>query len=236
MNTIISWYDYQCAPKTADEPWVMSLILRAEKDHEMFEEEILETTALGVATFFDDPRSLGDWKNAIDSWLSSNIRKVARTARGAKWDRVQDLPGINIVHKGVHMRVLVPVPVSNIPKEVHRLQVAGLNYDARGQFSDDAGLHVAFNKNVNMTTGKKMAQMGHLVQYALMGGISLTEMHMWKAMGFPVSFMPWGSIPADLVVKDAGYTEVAPGTITAQGYFCTTHYKSTHDAHYSDNQ
>jgi hypothetical protein len=66
-----------------------------------------------------------------------------------------------------------------------------------------------------MSAGKAMAQVGH-------AALMLPEDPAWRAAGYPCAFGEAGSAawaaarerPGAVVVRDAGFTEVAPGTET----------------------
>jgi peptidyl-tRNA hydrolase len=85
-----------------------------------------------------------------------------------------------------------------------------------------------------MTLGKAMAQAGHagMIAAALLAGDRPAELARWYADGLPVAARPvdagrWAELSAELrdpaaawrrrrllAVRDAGFTEIEPGTIT----------------------
>lgn len=197
---------------------------------------LLEAAASAAVAVCLDPRAErgGEWHDEVASWVAGRIRKVARRARGAHWDAVRDLPGVTVEVRGAQARALLPGLVSEVPRVVSRLQISGSDLP-----SDDPGPPVAgqpvlwLNPGVPMSAGKAAAQVGHatMLLAALLGvrdGEALTG---WARQGYGCSVRTptaerWrelapGPDPARawarrgvVAVRDAGFTEVAPGTIT----------------------
>jgi peptidyl-tRNA hydrolase len=204
------------------DPYSLPLILHLEKDVETHpsHEEALLATVSGIITLFDDPRSQEEWKQPIDSWINGRIRKVARRARGAAWDKVQELPGVTVDFGKAQLRVLLPHPVEETPIEVKKLQVAGLDLPKTGFTASeqaDVTLSVSLNPDVPMTTGKSMAQIGHATQLAIFQS-STEQVKAWESLGSAYALTEWDVFESwTAEVQDAGFTEVAPGTYTSRG-------------------
>jgi peptidyl-tRNA hydrolase len=121
------------------------------------------------------------------------------------------------------VRVYPPIPLDGWPKDLARLQVSGTD------LADDApppapvpGVPVVWmNPAVEMTAGKAMAQAGHAAQLGWWR-LDAERAAAWAASGFPLAVRTadpahWARlVAADLpMVRDAGFTEIAPGTATA---------------------
>jgi len=175
---------------------------------------------------------VGEWHDELVAWVDGRIRKVARRARGAHWDAVQALPGVTVDVDGAQVRALVPGLVSETPKEVSRLQISGsdLPLDEPGPPPD--GVPVLWlNPDVEMTVGKAAAQVGHATMLLAALSTDTPDIAAWAADGFRVAVRTpspatWaelhpGNDPAGawrsrgvVAVRDAGFTEIAPGTVT----------------------
>lgn len=216
-----------------DEVRAMPVILRIERAEPPGRTALLEAAAAAALAVCLDERAEpgGEWAEPMHAWLDNRIRKVARRARGAHWEAVQDLPGITVDVDGAQARALVPGLVKETPKEVSRLQISGseLPLDEPGPVPDGVPL-LLLNPQVPMTVGKGAAQVGHatMILAALLGHAELAA---WADQGYRVavrtpSIAQWkelhpGEDPAGawrrdrvIAVRDAGFTEVDPGTIT----------------------
>jgi peptidyl-tRNA hydrolase len=181
---------------------------------------VLEAAAAAALAVCLDPRADDEWNDALTTWVASRIRKIARRARGAHWAAVQELPGVTVtVTVGdAQARALVPGPVDDVPKPVARLQIGGTDLEP-----DDPGppppcvpvIHV--NAALAMTVGKAAAQVGHAsMLYAAAHG--LVEVPPFAVRDAGPDLWPGlcraVEAGAAVAVRDAGFTEVAPGTIT----------------------
>jgi peptidyl-tRNA hydrolase len=215
----------------------MPLILRMERDALPSRSALLEAAASAAVSLCLDERSQpgGPWYPEVQPWLAGGIRKVARRARGAHWIAVSDLPGITVEHRGAQVRALVPGPVADTPRTVTRLQVGGTDVPPDDPGPPPEGLPVLWlAPEPVMTTGKAAAQVGHatmLLAALLAADGRAAELDRWAADGYrcavrTASAHQWARLVADdrpdrawrergiLTVRDAGFTEVAPGTVT----------------------
>jgi hypothetical protein len=157
-----------------------------------------------------------EWEEPLRSWVDGRIRKIARRARGAHWAAVQELPGVTVSVDGAEARALLPGPVDVVPKIVSRLQIGGteLPVDQPGPVPAAVPV-IALNPAVDMTVGKAAAQVGH-------ASMILGAVRGWTvAPRFAVRRDPalWAELAARedaIAVRDAGFTEVDPGTVTCR--------------------
>ncbi len=203
----------------------MQLVVRAEKADPPSHGAVCEAAATAVVRLLTDPRAAGaegEWRQAVREWESRRIRKVARRARGVRWPEAEALPGVTVRHAGAQVRAFPPGPVSEVPPQLARLQVAGLDLAEAQEPApppEPPYAAIALNPEVTMTTGKAAAQCGHAAQLLLRQG-RRRHVAAWAEAGAPVHLVrdvSWDRCvkEAAVAVRDGGFTEVPPGTMTA---------------------
>ncbi|MER5767244.1 peptidyl-tRNA hydrolase [Streptomyces sp. NPDC001985] len=204
--------------------FVLPLVVRIEKAAPPARTDALETAARAVLTVLADERSQGEgaWAQAVREWQDARIRKVVRRARGAEWRKASALPGITVTGDRAEVRVFPPVPLDGWPKELARLQVSGTELDDPGTPGAPApGTPVLWlSPELEMSAGKAMAQAGHGAQLAWWE-LSDADRKTWAGSGFPLAVRTapaarWAELTTRglPVVRDAGFTEIAPGSCT----------------------
>jgi hypothetical protein len=212
-------------PRDLAPQFVLPLVVRVERADPPRRTDALEAAALAVLMLLTDPRSegAGEWATAVAAWTDARIRKVVRRARGAEWRRAGALDGITVTRGTAEVRVFPPVPLDGWPRDLARLQVSGTDLaDPDPPGPPPAGVPVLWlNPAVELTAGKAMAQVGHAAQLGL-AALEPAAAAGWRDAGFPLAVRvaaaaDWPALlDRDLpVVRDAGFTEVAPGTCTA---------------------
>jgi peptidyl-tRNA hydrolase len=182
---------------------------------------VLEAAARAALAVCLDPRAEpgGEWHAAVATWVASRIRKIARRARGAHWEAVQELPGVTVAVGDAQARALLPGPVDDVPKVVSRLQIGGTDLpdDAPGPPPDRVPV-IWVNGELRMTVGKAAAQVGHASMLdAAARVLRAVPSYAVRTAGRD----RWAELcraverGEAVAVRDAGFTEVAPGTITA---------------------
>lgn len=217
-------------PEDRDDVLAMQMVLRIEKSHPPDRRALLVAAARAAVLACLDERGEGDgpWAPALDAWCDARIRKIARRARGKQWDDVQGLWGVTAENGNAQARAFVPSRVGDVDRRVARLQIGGTDVD--GSFvcdppsGDVSGLALWLNPELEMSVGKAAAQVGH----ASMLGVALftvDEASAWHDAGCPLDVrLPdrerWASLVSAAeagraaAVRDAGFTEVAPGSMT----------------------
>ncbi|WP_291479676.1 peptidyl-tRNA hydrolase [Corynebacterium sp.] len=182
-----------------------------------------------------------DVARALVSWYGARIRKVARRARNKKWADVQSLPGVTAAVDGAEARAFAPCPVVHTPAAVNRLQIEGTDLplpdDAEGVTVGDDHPVIYVDASLRMTVGKAAAQVAH-GSMLLAAAMDRERARRWREEGFPLHVCEVdarrfaerralaetrevgddgagdASGTGAAVVRDAGYTEVAPGSVT----------------------
>lgn len=199
----------------------MQLAMNLPKQDPPPRNRVLVEAAQAVVAVCLDERSGADgfWRERLAGWYSHRIRKVARRARNKAWDDVQALPGVTV--GGV--RAFVPSAVGNVPHAIAKLQIKGteLDDDHSSQPLDPSLPTIVVDASLGMTLGKAAAQVGHAsMLYA--ANLDVDAAREWAASGFALNVREVGADefadaarrPGAVPVRDAGYTEVAPGSVT----------------------
>ncbi|QBJ92873.1 peptidyl-tRNA hydrolase [Streptomyces seoulensis] len=217
---------FRTEPTPRDEApqFVLPLVVRIEKSAPPARTDALETAARAVLVLLGDERARGDgeWAEAVRDWEDARIRKVVRRARGAEWRRATELPGITVTGAAAEVRVFPPIPLDGWPKELAKLQVSGTELDdPESPAEPDLTAPVLWlNPELEMSAGKEMAQVGHGAQLAWWA-LPDAARGAWRAAGHPLTVrtatpshwreLTTGGLP---LVRDAGFTEIAPGSAT----------------------
>ena len=167
----------------------------------------------------------GPWQHALREWTDARIRKVSRRARGAQWLAAQDVDGVTVDVDGAQARALVPGPVGDLDPRIRKLQIGGTDLEPDEPGPVPAGRPTLWvNGALGMTVGKAAAQVGHAAMI-LAGAMSAERALAWAADDFRCAVRDadpatWAALGGDvaggraIAVRDAGFTEVAPGSMT----------------------
>lgn len=226
--------------EAAEDIRALQLLIRMERSRPPSWHRALELAASGAAAVCLDSRAEpgGEWFNAVAAYCAGHIRKVTRRGRGAQWEATADVPGLTLTSGDTQVRALAPGLVSQLDKRVSKLQVGGTDVDrddpAPKPAQPDRVLRLLLPPSVTMTMGKAMAQTGHagMIAAALMADEEGDALTRWAMAGCPAHVIaPDPTLFADysalltepasawqehrlVAVRDAGFTEVDPRTIT----------------------
>ncbi len=186
--------------------------------------DLLEAAARAVVKACLDERVATDpvWRESVENWYGHLIRKVARRARNKQWTDVQDLPGVTVATSGAAARAFLPSAVSQVPSLVRKLQIQGTELPQDGPGEPDPALPtILIDAGLRMSLGKAAAQVGH-ASMLLAARQDLSRIRDWAGQDFALNvrevasgvFARHAADPTAVRVRDAGFTEVAPDSLT----------------------
>jgi peptidyl-tRNA hydrolase len=217
------------------EPWALNLVVRVERDRPVLHGDLLEAAAKATVALLLDDRASSSWEGAIARWHDGRIRKLCRRARGAKWDVTTHLAHVEVTVRTATVRAFVPCAVAAQPAELAKLQMTGTDFEDGDRTTvrplEARDLVVWISPIVEMTSAKAAVQASHAAQLVVekMRSASPERLAKWVASGGPLVVRDAGVVEwqelclasekdEDLaVVHDAGFTEVAAGSLTAIG-------------------
>ncbi len=213
-------------PLAQPDQYALPLVVRVERGTPPARTDAMETAARAVLSLLADPRTTeetGAWHKRVRLWEERAIRKVVRRARGAEWRRAEPLEGLTVTGASAEVRAFPPVPLDGWPKELARLQVSGTDLtDPEPPGPPAEGVPVLWlNPRLEMSAGKAMAQAAHGAQLAWWR-LDGARRAAWHDADFPLAVRParddahWAALVGSglPVVRDAGFTEIAPGSCT----------------------
>ncbi|MCK0090991.1 peptidyl-tRNA hydrolase [Rhodococcus sp. F64268] len=225
-------YGHRDDPDDPSAVLAMPLVLHIPKAEPPARSALLEAVAVATVALCLDPRvgagedgGPGEWQDAFLAWNDARIRKVSRRARGAQWRAVQEIDGVTVDRGGAQARALVPGPVGDLDPRIARLQIGGTDLPHDDPVDAPAGVPVLWvNAALGMTVGKAAAQVGH-ASMLLAGALDVDSARAWAATGFRCAVRDadpgrWSELAvgveegAGVAVRDAGFTEVEPGSMT----------------------
>jgi hypothetical protein len=140
-----------------------------------------------------------------EEWRQRPGKVVLRARSPSQWDRVLELP-----HAAASDGVVALPPLRRSERDdtLTKLQAMSTELEAPPE-TQDAGLVYALNPDITMSSGKTLAQIAHAAVMADDIGLDIT-----RARVIRPAHPGHGRCVAE--VRDAGLTEVPPGTITVR--------------------
>ncbi|RMI35405.1 peptidyl-tRNA hydrolase [Nocardia stercoris] len=205
----------------------MQVVLHIPKTEPPARSELLAAAAAAAVALCLDERvgAGGPWEQAYLGWHRSRIRKVTRRARGAQWLAATELDGVTVEFGNAAAHALVPGPVGALDPRIKKLQIGGTELESDTPGPVDPSLPVLWvDSALGMTVGKAAAQVGH-ASMLLAGALPVEQAYAWARAGFRCAVRDadprqWAALRALVeagaatAVRDAGFTEVAPGSTT----------------------
>lgn len=217
-------------------PRALNLVVHMEKGEVVYFGDVAEAAAKAVVALLHDERATLEWRGPIALWRGGRIRKLCRRARGVAWEKTSGLAHVEVSVGTATVRAFVPVLVSEQDPLLSKLQLQGTEFaesrEERLMVSDTPV--VAANPLVPMSGPKAVVAIAHAVQLVVEAWERRDpdRVAAWMSDGMELSVrrdndIVWAAMSAmaeqladkfcAVVVRDAGFTEVAPGSVTAVG-------------------
>ena len=210
----------------ATDPFALIFVVKDTKDDEgkvPSESEILQASTFALIDLLLNNDEIV--MSSVEEWLEGRIRKIVKRARNTAWDKTSDagVPFFESSYGNATVRAFAPIRFSEQPPALKKLQVSGLQADDTDIPVDikTPYLSIQVDKELGMSTGKLVAQVGHAVQLFIMYAEG-SDVNDWLQSGSLISVSKvdvLDEFDADVAVHDAGFTEVANGSLT-----CTATY------------
>ena len=192
------------------------------------EDTVVAAAVASVQAWLSAPEALS-W----DPWLGSAFAKTVRRARPVEIEKATPFLAARVEIGSAVAAAGAPFPTDGLPPEITKTQVTGTDFERTGSWPTPAEVGadecpvLVLNAGAGMSTGKCAAQAAHgLFGWALT--ISGDARSAWQADGCPVAIQEaegeeWRALATKpphqaVVIRDAGYTEIAPGTATVIAY------------------
>ena len=213
---------------TSTAPWAMQLAVLDRRPDRPAHLAVCEAAAAAVVTLLADPRAQRRRVGAAGAPLVVGADPQGRAARAA----ASSGPPPTTSWRGPASRsrgavppcaAFVPVPIDTLGRELSTLQVGGTQMPELGEPAEavPGGLTIALTPDVELSTGKAAAQSGHAAHIAWQS-MPAGARDRWAATGWAVSVVlpdaaGWRRLAATwpVSIRDGGFTEVRPGTMTA---------------------
>lgn len=179
------------------------------------EDLIAAVAAASLYAYLDHPQD-PTWER----WLAGRFTKSVR--RGTNTQLAEMAPlALSEVRRGEAVVYgFAPAPYDQYPPALRRMQVQGTQRPRSDCWADPSSPAILLNGALGMSTGKAAAQAAHGLWIWWLATDD-SDRQKWSESGRPFSVCEQNEAAfrravslTDLVIRDAGLTEIAPGTVT----------------------
>lgn len=210
-------------------PWAMQIIVN--EDYLPTPLELAHAVSHAVLAYLETATVDPVRGAAVKRWMDGRIRKILRRAKNNRWEVLAAEDGVTTTTGNTTVRVFTPCSMDEIPKNISRCQVSGLktadevissvsDWEDR---ADKTPLMIYQNRSLNMSAAKAAVAAAH-VAHLTSDRMDDEDYEKWRKSGFPLMVSSLGVIEefaanaATVAIRDAGLTEVVPGSVTAIGF------------------
>ncbi|MCS4490644.1 ACR protein [Corynebacterium sp. ES2794-CONJ1] len=204
----------------------MQIVLEIPKPNPPRREDLLAAAGIAVvqACLIDEAGCDSHYRSHLEMWYDRRIRKITRRARGAGWRNVQEIPGVTAHVKGARARAFIPTAMDDVDPRLRSLQIKGTDLPPTLPAPAPPPvphLRVLIDASLRMSLGKAAAQVGH-ASMLFAGSLDASACWAWRERGYLLSVAEVDALscaqaahqPGAITVIDAGFTEIAPGSMS----------------------
>lgn len=204
-------------------PMALPIVLLRDKNQDLSHEQCLLASFAHMAKLME-LRGSGDWgrdwQEPWDRWKTGKFRKIVKRANPQRFTGLIEDPqsvhsAIRVGDELIELLSFPPYELSDQDPRVKPLQVAGLDYPKHDavQSPSQEELVLAYDGSLGASTGKMMAQAAHAAQILK---LRFPEIQPHIETMSVVNSFDQDAVEWLVEVVDAGFTEVAPNSITVK--------------------
>jgi peptidyl-tRNA hydrolase len=155
-----------------------------------------------------------------EPWITGRFVKSVRRARPAEFERICSRALAVEVEGGARVASFAPIPMEEWWEPLRKLHVGQFERERSGVWPpQEGGPRLLINPQIEMSTGKTAAQVAHAL-FAWTLRRDQGPRAEWAEAGLPFGVESGSSEFSSLieswpiVIRDAGRTEIEPGTVT----------------------
>lgn len=156
------------------------------------------------------------------AWMAGRFAKSVRRAKVGQFTTLAPLAAAVVEIGDAKAAAFAPTTYPDMLPALSKLQVSGTDFErtAWADSPDGSGPQVLINEGLNMSTGKTAAQAAHGL-FAWFMRLDVQQRRAWVGQECPLSVtgMPTDRFAteaqrAQVLIRDAGFTEIEPGSAT----------------------
>lgn len=204
-------------------PQSVTIIVKDTKDFS--EEEFYKAISHGTYIFLETISKENN-KNFKD-WINGRFRKILKRAKINDFNKIKENLTDYIFHKNdsVELIFMKPELITVRNPIIKRAQVSGLNVleesfskeESENSFNE---ISISLNSQLDYSVSKKSIAVSHIIQELyFLDKNKLCKSLLNNSLLFKKEIIENDESKYSVIIKDAGLTEVEPGSITAAGKF-----------------
>lgn len=208
--------------EVTDDPYRLTVIVSDTRDFTSL--ELAHATAIAVKNFVPFKEDIEPNTN-MAIWMSGRFGKLLKRLKPKYFAKmIETVEGYLYVEGNVSLFVIQPFRRSELPTLAKKAQVSGLQLLEDEESNTpktnlSTGIRITLNNSLNMSASKAAIAAAHALQLLRDSIYSLKDEPLKEVFENSEIEVVWSTIDSnnlpEIVIRDAGLTEVTPGSITA---------------------